>query len=138
MKFNILPLSSKLFATGILLSSLLREFPLPASLLWTSIGLSPVLHSHSIVSWILVVLEVGLLFGLWTRWDWRLVCGLACCIAGTGLTFAFIFAVLSHSSSCNLLPSFIRPEVVLGQKMVFAAALAVSVWDVRLTRITEA
>lgn len=138
VKSNTVFLSSKLFVTGVLLSSLLRELPLPTSLLWTSIGLSPVLHNDSVVSWTLVALEVGLLVGLWTRLDWRVVWGMAGCVAGTGLTVAGVFAVLSYTSSCAVLPPFIRPEVVMSQKILFTAALAVSAWEIRRTRTPEA
>lgn len=124
---NVIFLSSKIFVSILLVLSVLRELPLPTHLLWTTVGLSPVLHNHSIVSGGAVVLEISLLAVLWIRTNRILAYGIASCVAGIGLVVACVFLILSYQSSCALLPQFIRPEAVLGQKVLFAAALAVSI-----------
>lgn len=118
-------LSSKMFVTLLSLASMLREFPLSSDLQWIVLGLSPVLHSQSVASWTMVFLEASLVVGLWFRANRTLMYGVAFCVAGVGLITACIFAGLSYYSPCSLLPHF-RPEIVLGEKILFTAAVVVS------------
>lgn len=119
--------SSKIFVTAVTLLSLLRELPIPSDLLWIPIGMSPILHNHSTVSWVLIGFEVILVVGLWIRGVRRFVDIVASGIAGIGVLSASLVVILSHVSSCGLLPAGMLPEVLLAQKVLFAGAVAISV-----------
>ncbi|PEN05454.1 hypothetical protein CRI93_13145 [Longimonas halophila] len=124
---NIVFQSSKIFVTAVTFISLLRELPISNDFLWISTGMSPILHTNSTVSWILLGVEMIFIAGLWTDMANRFTGILAYCIAGVGILSASLIVFLSHVSSCALLPAGVLPEMLLAQKLLFAGAVVIAV-----------